>query len=304
MSEMTTPQPLMAPGYIGRFAPSPTGPLHMGSLVAALASYLDAHSSNGKWLLRMEDLDPPRESQEAADAILFALDALGLHWDGPVLYQSQRYPAYEEAIADLKHRNLVFACDCTRQDIQQAGGVYPGTCRNRQLDSSSDTALRCLVADTDITFEDSLQGLQCQQLVNEVGDFVIRRKDGLYAYQLAVVVDDGYQQVSHIVRGIDLMDSTPRQIYLQQLLGLPQPAYTHIPVIVNHQGQKLSKQHKASPIDPAKPVTLLLQALDYLQQAPDPALADATPADILTWACLHWRPAALIQKTELPEITD
>lgn len=296
MSAMATP-------YIGRFAPSPSGPLHMGSLVAALASYLDARSHNGKWLMRMEDLDPPRESAEAADQILHALDALGLHWDGPVLYQSQRYPAYAEAIATLQEKHMVFACDCTRQQILDNDGVYPGTCRERGLADGQDMALRCRVSDRVLTFDDAIQGRQQQQLESAVGDFVIRRKDGLYAYQLAVVVDDGFQNITHVVRGIDLLDSTPRQITLQELLNLPRPHYSHIPVIVNRDGQKLSKQHHATAIDTSRPAQLLVEALTYLQQQPDPHLLTATPADILAWGTTHWQPEALSALATLPEVT-
>ncbi len=289
--------------YIGRFAPSPSGPLHMGSLVAAVASYLDARSHNGRWLMRMEDLDPPRETREAADHILTALEECNLYWDGDVLYQSQRYAAYQEAIETLKRQELVFACDCTRQQIQEAGGVYPGTCRHRHL-AAGETALRCKVATGQIIFRDRIQGEQSQHLDKEVGDFVIKRKDGLYAYQLAVVVDDAFQDITHVVRGIDLMDSTPRQIYLQRLLGLNQPAYAHIPVIVNDQGQKLSKQHMASPIDTGskkKISYLLFSSMDYLGLAPEPALIMESPGDILAWGIAHWSIDNLLNQTELHE---
>lgn len=275
----------------------------MGSLVAALASWLDARSRGGRWLMRMEDLDPPRESREAADQILNALDTLGLYWDGPVLYQSSRHEAYADAMADLRRQGLVFACDCSRQQVQESGGVYPGTCRDRHLEALPDRAMRCRVSNATIAFTDRLQGPQSQDLAREVGDFVIRRKDGLYAYQLAVVVDDGFQEVSHIVRGIDLLDSTPRQIYLQQQLGLPRPEYAHIPVIINNLGQKLSKQHFAAPIDPSRPGPLLVQGLDYLAQAPDPALAECPPATILDWAAARWHPEPLAQTRELPEFS-
>jgi glutamyl-Q tRNA(Asp) synthetase len=275
----------------------------MGSLVAALASYLDARSVNGAWLMRMEDLDPPRESVEAADQILFALDALGLYWDGPVLYQSNRHEAYHHAIAVLKDRHLVFACDCSRQQVQDSGG-YPGTCRDRQLESGPEMALRCRVMDAILTFDDRIQGRQHQNLEREVGDFVIRRKDGLFAYQLAVAVDDAFQGITHVVRGIDLMDSTPRQLYLQQQLGLPTPGYAHIPVIVNNQGQKLSKQHQATPINPGNPARLLLHALNYLRQDLDPHLAAAGADDILTWASTHWHPRKLAGVESLLEVTE
>jgi glutamyl-Q tRNA(Asp) synthetase len=287
--------------YIGRFAPSPSGPLHIGSLITALASWCDARSNGGKWLMRMEDLDPPRESPKAADQILFAIEALGLHWDGPVLYQSLRHDAYQHAIAKLAGQDLLFACDCTRQQTQENDGIYPGTCRDRSLTNRPEMALRCRVTDTTLTFDDRIQGRQQQNLEKEVGDFVIRRKDGLFAYQLAVVVDDAWQGITDIVRGIDLMDSTPRQCYLQQLLGCPCPTYAHIPIIVNHEGQKLSKQHMATPIDPTRPAPLLLTALTYLNQNPDPALSGAAPCDILAWAVSHWNPARLTGIATLQE---
>lgn len=286
--------------YIGRFAPSPSGPLHMGSLVAALASFLDARSQNGLWLVRMEDLDPPRESQEAADQILRALEQCHLHWDDTVLYQSQRYPAYQAAITRLEENSLVFACRCSRQQIQEAGGIYPGTCRTHHQ-PVKDAALRCKVSNAGIAFMDRIQGKQSQNLEREIGDFVIKRKDGLYAYQLAVVVDDAYQGISHVVRGIDLMDSTARQIYLQQQLQLATPVYAHIPVIVNKQGQKLSKQHGAAAVDTQQPSRLLFTCLDYLGQDPDPGLAKASPAEILDWGIHHWNPGRLSQTAELPE---
>lgn len=289
--------------YVGRFAPSPSGPLHMGSLVAAVASYLDARSHNGQWLVRMEDLDPPRETQEAADQILFALEACHLNWDGEVLYQSQRYPVYQEAITDLQHQSLVFSCDCSRQQIQEAGGVYPGTCRERNL-GEGQTALRCKVPDEIISFEDRIQGAQSQNLAKDVGDFVIRRKDGLYAYQLAVVVDDAFQQITHIVRGIDLLDSTTRQIYLQRMLKLDKPTYAHIPVIVNNQGQKLSKQHMATPIetdDPGHVAQLLTTSLEYLGLSPDSTLTLESPRQILAWGIEHWNTVNLQNQAELSE---
>lgn len=309
--------------YIGRFAPSPSGPLHMGSLIAAMASWLDARKANGKWLVRMEDLDPPRETREAADQILDALDKIGLHWDDQVLYQSQRSEAYQDAINTLVEHDMVFACDCSRQQIQESGGIYPGTCRQRHLPDGPGTAIRLRVADKSISFTDAIQGEQTQQLEQQVGDFVIRRKDDLFAYQLAVVVDDSFQNISHIVRGIDLMDSTPRQIYLQQVLGrfLPrshynlqpnlqpnfqpnfQPNYAHIPVIVNDLGQKLSKQHRASPIDPANGASLLFAGLCYLKQEPDTGLKTASCEEILAWGIAHWTPEKLSSTRTLTEFS-
>lgn len=289
--------------YIGRFAPSPSGPLHFGSLVAALASYLDARSVHGQWLLRMEDLDPAREPPEAAAQILWALEVFGLHWDGPVLYQSQRLEAYAEALAALQARALIYSCDCSRVQIQAMGGVYDNRCRLRQL-QPTEGALRVVVPDETFEFMDMIQGPQQQNLLRECGDFVLRRKDGLFAYQLAVVVDDAFQHITHIVRGSDLLDSTPRQIYLQKLLSLPRPHYAHIPVAVNESGQKLSKQHFATPLDLQRPAPQLLSALQFLGQfagqRPDPHLAKASPAELLTWAIAHWDIQAVPKLATIP----
>jgi glutamyl-Q tRNA(Asp) synthetase len=273
--------------YIGRFAPSPSGPLHFGSLVAALASYLDARAHHGKWLLRMEDLDPAREPPEAAGQILRAMDAYGLQWDGEVLYQSSRLDAYREALHTLEEKGLIYACDCTRQQIQALGGVYDNRCRTRHM-QSQDCALRVMVEDRSIQFHDRIQGVFSQHLLQGCGDFVLLRKDGLFAYQLAVVVDDAFQNISDIVRGSDLLDSTPRQIYLQACLGFPTPRYAHIPVAVNEEQQKLSKQHFATPLDLHQPVASLLRALRFLGQHLDPELPRSDVATVLAWAIAHW----------------
>lgn len=273
--------------YIGRFAPSPSGPLHFGSLIAALASYLDARAHHGQWLLRMEDLDPSREPPQAAGQILEALEAFGLHWDGPVLYQSSRLPAYRDALQRLQQEGLIYACDCTRQQIQGLGGVYDNRCRDRK-DVPQDCALRVKVADRTIHFRDEIQGATQQQLLRECGDFVLLRKDGLFAYQLAVVVDDAFQNISCIVRGSDLLDSTPRQIYLQQCLGFETPQYAHFPVAVNEDNQKLSKQHFAAPLDHKTPLPALLRALMFLGQPLSEELAEGDIANVLQWAIAHW----------------
>ncbi len=273
--------------YIGRFAPSPSGPLHFGSLIAALASYLDARAHHGQWLLRMEDLDPSREPPQAAGQILEALEAFGLHWDGPVLYQSSRLPAYRDALQRLQQEGLIYACDCTRQQIQGLGGVYDNRCRDRK-DVPQDCALRVKVADRTIHFKDEIQGATQQQLLRECGDFVLLRKDGLFAYQLAVVVDDAFQNISCIVRGSDLLDSTPRQIYLQQCLGFETPQFAHFPVAVNEDNQKLSKQHFAAPLDHKTPLPALLRALKFLGQPLSEELAEGDIASVLQWAIAHW----------------
>lgn len=283
--------------YRGRFAPSPTGPLHLGSIVAALASFLDARANGGRWLVRMEDLDPPRESPGAADLILRTLEQLQLHWDEPVLYQSTRSDAYRAALECLREQDLVYACRCSRLEL---GGstVYPGTCRNLGLEHTAGTALRCRVPHARLDFTDLLQGRQSQQLDTEVGDFVLLRKDGYFAYQLAVVVDDGWQGITDVVRGCDLLDSTPRQLFLQHCLQLPQPRYAHIPLVINAQGQKLGKQQYSPAVDTTRPATVIWHALALLGQQPEPAWQRESPASLLQWAIAHWQPGRLsLQQT-------
>jgi glutamyl-Q tRNA(Asp) synthetase len=287
--------------YRGRFAPSPTGPLHAGSILAALASYLDAKANRGLWFVRMEDLDPPRESPTAALSILRTLEALALHWDDQVLYQSQRHAAYHDALAELGHKALIYACQCSRQMLAAYGNVYPGTCRTLNAEAQVPVALRCRVASKTLSFTDRIQGTFAQHLENEVGDFVIMRKEGLFAYQLAVVVDDAFQDITDIVRGIDLLDSTPRQIYLQEILGFATPRYAHIPVLVNAQGQKLGKQQYAEAVATMRPGKVLFKALQRLQQNPDPQLEDQLPEDILAWGVSHWDIKKLTGIKRIPE---
>lgn len=283
----------------GRFAPSPTGPLHFGSLVAAVGSYLDARHRGGEWLVRIEDLDPPREVRGAADDILRTLERYGLHWDGMVLYQSRRAMHYEAALEHLAQRGRLFGCACTRREIADhgppvgSGAVYPGTCRNGLPAGRKARSLRVRVDSTTITFRDRLQGTGRQQLGLEVGDFVVRRADRLAAYQLAVVVDDAEQGITDIVRGADLLDSTPRQIFLQQLLGLTTPAYLHLPLAAGAGGEKLGKQTRARGIGTDDPAAVLRDVLRFLNQAlPDPA-ADATVQELLVWAIEHWDSTSL-----------
>jgi glutamyl-Q tRNA(Asp) synthetase len=235
--------------YRGRFAPSPTGPLHAGSLAAALASWLDARAHGGQWLVRIEDLDPPREVPGAAAAIVRTLARCGLESDEPVVLQSQRNALYEAAFARLREAGLVYPCTCSRRDIEDAAraagiraGVYPGTCRERPAAARARPAWRVRVPDARFVFADRACGPYAQHLAREVGDFVVRRADGPWAYQLAVVVDDAAQGVTDVVRGADLLDNTPRQIFLQHALGLPTPRYLHVPVVTNERGEKLSKQ--------------------------------------------------------------
>lgn len=260
--------------YRGRFAPSPTGPLHFGSLVAALASCLDARAHGGEWLVRMEDLDAPRCVAGADAVILKTLDAFGFEWDGEVMYQGRRVEAYRAAFASLRERGDVFPCACTRRQLEgsaraiDGGQLYDGRCRNGLPAGASPRAWRVRVPDDgEIAFTDAVQGMLVQQLRRDVGDFVVLRADGLFAYQLAVVVDDGEQRISHIVRGADLLDSTPRQIYVQRLLGYATPIYAHVPVAVDADGEKLSKQTLAAPIDAARPLPALLSAWNFLGQS-------------------------------------
>lgn len=281
--------------YRGRFAPSPTGPLHFGSLVAALASYLEARQQQGEWLLRMEDLDTPRNMPGAADAILRSLEAFGFEWDGAVVYQSERHDLYAAALARLQEDGLVYPCGCTRKEIADSaihgieGAIYPGTCRSGLPPGKTARAWRIRAENRTIGFDDAILGHVAQNLARDIGDFVLKRADGFYAYQLAVVVDDADQAITHVVRGADLLDSTPRQIYLQQVLGLPAMHYAHIPVVLNAQGEKLSKQTQAAAVDDRQPATQFWQALDFLQQSPPAAIRNAPLADIWQWADQNWQ---------------
>jgi glutamyl-Q tRNA(Asp) synthetase len=276
--------------YAGRFAPSPTGPLHFGSLVAALASWLDARAAKGRWHLRIEDLDRPRELAGAADDILRTLDRLGLYWDGPVVFQSRRIALYEEALQALEAHT--YWCGCSRREIADSSlglaadgaQIYPGTCRTGVAPGKPRRALRLKTGAGQIVFQDRVQGAQAQAPAAEVGDFVLRRADGQFAYQLAVVVDDAEQSITDVVRGADLLDSTARQIHLQRLLGCAEPRYLHVPVAVNTVGEKLSKQTGAPPVDASAPRQILAEALRFLGQ-PD--------SDDLAQAVRRWDPARI-----------
>ena len=253
------------PAYIGRFAPTPSGYLHFGSLVAALASYLDARAVNGRWLLRMEDLDPPREVPGAQQAILATLESYGLHWDGELVQQSERHAEYRALVERLLERGLAYACTCSRKRLEAYQGIYPGFCRDSGH-LRENAAIRLHVPERRYGFDDRVQGHYSQDLAREVGDFVIQRRDGLYAYQLAVVLDDAWQGVTDVVRGADLLDSTPRQIALQGLLGLPTPGYAHLPLVREADGTKLAKSLDALPVDAADPVPSLRAAYGLLGQ--------------------------------------
>ena len=280
---------------IGRFAPTPSGPLHLGSLVAALGSYLQAKSQHGQWLLRIEDLDPPREVPGAADAILRTLEAHGLYWDGEVCYQSHQQQVYQAALDTLAAQGLIYPCRCSRKILQQQaqkgpyGLIYPGTCRTASFPLQQPHALRIHTPMKPIRFTDLRIGPYQQSLQSELGDFVVKRADGLFAYQLAVVVDDFQQGVTEVVRGEDLLDNTPRQIYLQQQLGFPTPAYLHLPLATNPAGQKLSKATGATALDNHAAIPNLRQALRLLHHSPPAQLNDASLETLLSWAISHWR---------------
>ncbi|MCF6218645.1 MAG: tRNA glutamyl-Q(34) synthetase GluQRS [Gammaproteobacteria bacterium] len=283
----------MNPPYRGRFAPSPTGPLHFGSLVAAVGSYLAAITQKGEWHLRIEDLDPPREIPGAADAILRCLDAFGFAWHGEVIYQSQRHPAYHAALEQLQKQGLTFPCHCTRKSLS-ASPIYPGHCRHQENNSLPHAIrLRTLSDTPTLQFNDRLQGLQQQNITREVGDFVIKRADGLFAYQLAVVVDDAALGVTEVVRGGDLLAVTARQIYLQQKLKVTTPDYCHLPLVTHRTGEKLSKQTFAKPLDTDNPAPHLWYALLFLGQAPPAALRQDSLSEIWQWARQNWRIEAI-----------
>lgn len=292
--------------YRGRFAPSPTGPLHFGSLLSALASFLDARHQGGEWLVRIEDVDTPRTVAGAAAGILRSLEYHHLHWDGPVVRQSERTPTYQSALERLRDAALVYPCSCSRRELAQiapsgpGGLVYPGFCRRGPRNPGRPKALRLRVPDRRIGFTDRCQGTYDQKLATEVGDFVIHRADGLFAYQLAVVVDDAEQGITDVVRGSDLLDSTPRQLYLQSLLGLPTPRYLHIPIVVDDHGSKLSKQTGAKPLDDARPVPALLAALEVLGQQPPDELGRSDAATVIAWARGNWVPKRIPATLTLP----
>jgi glutamyl-Q tRNA(Asp) synthetase len=273
--------------------------LHLGSLVAAVGSYLDARSQVGEWRVRMEDIDEPRCSQAHADDILRTLEAYGFEWDGEVVYQSLRKPLYRQALEQLIQAGHAYPCACTRKEIADSslsgieGPVYPGTCRNG-LNGRPARAWRTRVDSSPICLDDRLQGRHCQNLEADIGDFVVKRADGLFAYQLAVVVDDAHQGITHVVRGADLLASTPRQIYLQHLFGYPALEYLHLPVVLNDAGQKLSKQTLAAPLANDEMSQALCAALIHIGLAPDPGLKSAQPLEVLRWGVEQWGESELV----------
>jgi glutamyl-Q tRNA(Asp) synthetase len=281
--------------YRGRFAPSPTGPLHFGSLVAAVGSYLEAHVHGGEWLVRIEDLDRPRVAPGAAQYILRTLEAFGMQWHGTVAFQSTRSDAYHAALHELRQRGRVYACACSRREIADSGlagiegFVYPATCRDGLPAGRPARAWRVNTAGAVIRFHDAIQGQLEHELEHQIGDFVLYRADSVYAYHLAVSVDDAEQGVTDVVRGADLFDSTPRQIYLQQLLGLPSPRYAHLPVALNVQGEKLSKQTLAKPVNAADAAGLILSVLRFLGHKPPAELERSGLDPVWKWARANWR---------------
>lgn len=288
--------------YIGRFAPSPTGPLHFGSLLAALASYADARAHQGLWHVRIEDLDPPREQPGASALILSTLEAFGFDWDGDVLYQSQRSALYRHAIDQLEQNQQAYRCGCSRKQIFNRSGTnrYDGHCLAQHPPATMACAMRTRCEVGAIELLDAIQGEHPYNLTKDHGDFVIRRRDGLFAYQLAVAVDDAAQAITHVVRGSDLLDETPCQIQLQRYLGYTRSAYAHIPVATTASGQKLSKQSHAPALDATNPVPALIAALEFLGQRPATGLRDASSAELLRWAVEHWNMDAIPKTRGLP----
>lgn len=294
--------------YRGRFAPSPTGPLHFGSLVAAAASYLDARSKGGVWIVRIEDLDRDREQAGAAESILADLERFGFERDGPVMRQSQRTEAYREAFERLQAAGFVYPCACSRKEIADSaartgdatGQRYPGTCAEGLLPGKRPRSWRVRAGREPICFEDRLHGRQCQNVADAVGDFVLLRADGSFAYQLAVVVDDDAQGITDVVRGADLLDSTPRQIHLQQLLGITPPRYLHIPVATDAAGNKLSKQTQALALDTRNAGGLICTTLRFLGQQPPAHLHGAPIGEVWRWAVNRWSANHLPAVVALP----
>ena len=288
--------------YRGRFAPSPTGPLHFGSLVAATASFLDARAVGGEWIVRIEDVDETRSVPGAPEAILRQLEAFGFEWDGEVAWQSRRKPLYEAALDRLRALGLVYRCRCSRREVADSaltgieGSIYPGICSGLGVDAATPGADRMRVGEGAIEFTDRVQGGIAQDVARAIGDFVLKRRDGLHAYQLAVVVDDAGQRITDVVRGADLLQSTPRQVLLARALGFPTPGYLHFPVATNARGEKLSKQTLAVAADEKSAAALLRSALGFLGQD---AADSRDPREILRAATSRWDPGLIPKRTDL-----
>ncbi len=275
--------------WIGRFAPTPSGPLHFGSLVAALGSYVIARQQQGQWLLRIEDLDPPREQPGAADSIIRTLETFGFEWDGEIQYQSRRTDYYHQILAELERLGITYFCDCSRKQVQVRNeGIYDGFCRQRKL-HTGEFAIRVRFSEAFTSFVDQVQGVCCFDSAEDRQDFVVYRRDKLFAYQLAVVADDIEQKVNQVVRGADILDSTPRQNFLYHCLGKAAPQYFHLPLVVDINGQKFSKSKLYPAIEPAKASGLLVKALEHLGQVTVPDLATGTPQEILRYAVSNWQ---------------
>ena len=289
--------------YIGRFAPTPSGYLHFGSLLTAVASYLDARQQQGRWLVRMEDLDTARNIPGADEHILRTLQVYGLQWDGGIIRQSERLTLYQQCIDHWLATGQAYYCACSRREIMAHDGIYPGTCRQRQLPASPDHAVRLKVGTHAVAFTDRLQGPVSQDLNTSSGDFIIRRRDGVIAYQLAVVLDDIAQDVTDVVRGADLLDSTPRQLWLYQLLGQPAPRYLHVPLIMRHDGEKLSKRLGSAPLEADQAAATLYRALCILTPGIPAALRTSPVAPQLQWAITHWQPQRLTPARQILDPT-
>lgn len=289
---------VIADSYRGRFAPSPTGLLHLGSLLAAAGSYLQARAQRGAWLLRFEDIDTPRVIPGAADQILRTLEQFGFEWDGPVTRQSERLDLYRAALEQLQAAGSTFPCSCSRQELghlrpplaanEDEEPFYPGTCRAGPKRSDVPLACRFRVVDRPVEFHDALQGSYRQNVATQVGDFIVQRRDRVYAYQLAVVVDDAAQGITEVVRGCDLLSNTPRQMLLQEALGVAPPRYLHLPLLVEADGSKLAKSRRSVPLARAAAAAQLHAVLRWLGQCPPADLAQAEPRELLAWATEHW----------------
>ncbi len=288
--------------YTGRFAPTPSGPLHFGSIVTALASFLQARSQQGLWLVRLDDLDTLRVKHGASDNILRTLQLLSLEWDGSVLYQSNRHAAYQDALESLFNQDLLYRCDCPRKETR--GQTYPGTCRNRNVPLCHQASLRMRTGNTRIGFTDHIQGEYVRNLEQDIGDFIVQRADDIYGYALTVVIDDDFQGVTEIIRGADLLASTPEQLWVHQHLGLTAPVYGHVPVATDAHGKKLSKHDAAlNALLLADPAELLIQALQFLGQSTDPGLAGADTATVIQQAIKNWDLSRVPKVPTIPKMT-
>ncbi|HIF51031.1 MAG TPA: tRNA glutamyl-Q(34) synthetase GluQRS [Thiotrichaceae bacterium] len=287
----------MSSNYRGRFAPTPSGPLHFGSIIAALGSYIQSHQNHGKWLVRIDDIDQSRAVAGANKIILEQLESLGLFWDESVVYQSQRLDLYQAALDELQQNEYTFPCACSRKDLSDK--PYPGTCRNGITSGNKARSIRLKTNNNEVGINDFLQGFYKQCLQSEIGDFIIKRADGYFAYHLAVVVDDAEQNITDIVRGIDLLDSTPRQVYLQNKLNLLTPSYLHLPIAVDKNGKKISKADKAESITTNKPNEILFKALNFLGQKPDEKLKTYNVETILDWSIKNWDANSLPKEKEI-----